>query len=148
MPAKPTSGGALNLPIIGAVEWVNIEPGDLRLEARIDTGAETSSLHAENIRLIEKDGKRYVRFEIFDNDRENKIPLELRLKRSVLIKQPKGQSERRYVVRVRATLGNTRALIDVTLADRSNLRYPMLVGRNLLTDTAIVDVGRHHTLSP
>jgi hypothetical protein len=44
------------------------------------------------------------------------------------------------------TLGKTRSRIDVNLTNRSNFEYPMLIGRNFLTDSLIVDVSRHHTL--
>jgi hypothetical protein len=44
------------------------------------------------------------------------------------------------------TLGETRSRIDVNLTDRTNFEYPVLIGRNFLTDSLIVDVSRHHTL--
>ena len=72
--------------------------------------------------------------------------MERRLRRKVLIKQQMGESERRYVVKLWMTLGKIRELVDVTLSDRTDFEYPVLVGRNLLTDTAIVDVSLQHTL--
>jgi hypothetical protein len=117
------------------------------LEARIDTGAETTSIHAEDIQLVEKDGRRYVRFALLDRSSGQRVQQELRLRRRVLIKQSYGPDERRYVVRMWLTLGNTRSRIDVNLSDRANFEYPLLVGRNFLTDSLIVDVSRHHTAS-
>jgi hypothetical protein len=70
----------------------------------------------------------------------------LRLRRRVLIKQTDGHYDRRYVVRMWVTLGETRSRIDVNLTNRTNFEYPMLIGRNFLTDSLIVDVSRHHTL--
>jgi hypothetical protein len=129
------------------VEWFTVEPGDLRMEARVDSGAETTSIHAEDIQLVEKEGERYVRFTLHGPTSEELLPMELRLRRSVLIKQHGGEAQRRYVVRMWVTLGETRSRIDVTLSDREDFEYPLLVGRNFLIDTAIVDVSRHHTLS-
>ena len=143
MPAA--TAGAKHLPILGAVEWVSVEPGQLRPEARIDTGAETTSIHAENIQLIEKEGKRYVRFSLVDEAGQGELPLELRLRRQVLIKQHRGEPERRYVVRMWLTLGEMRSRVDVTLSDRDVFEYPLLIGRNFLMDSAIVDVSRQHT---
>ena len=140
-----TTAGKLHLPIIGAVEWARVEPADLWVEARVDTGAETTSIHAEDIQLIERDGKRYVSFVLIDAITGSKYPQELRLRRRVLIKQNGGPDQRRYVVRMWVTLGDSRSRIDVNLADRSGFEYPMLIGRNFLTDTMIVDVSRHHT---
>lgn len=141
-PAKAETAGKLDLPIVGAVEWVRIEPGDIRLPARIDTGAATTSIHAEDIELVEKDGKRWVHFSLVDPETNEKIQLEQRLHRKVIIKQSDSEDQRRYVVRMWITIGETRSLVDVTLTDREHMEYPMLIGRNLLVDTVIVDVSR------
>jgi len=149
VPAEPepvaTTAGDMHLPIVGAVEWLTVEPGDLRLEARIDTGAETTSIHAEQIQLVEKEGKRYVRFLLPDAETGFDQFIELRLRRRVLIKQHSGEPERRYVVRMWLTLGELRSRVDVTLSDREDFEYPLLVGRNFLMDAVIVDVSRRHT---
>lgn len=138
--------GDKHLPIVGAVEYatLELEPSALVLEARIDTGADTTSVHAENIRLIEKEGKRYVQFTLLD-DQGVEVPQELRLRRRVLIKQQVGEPERRYVVRMWVNLGGVRSRIDVNLSDREDFEFPLLVGRNFLVDNFIVDVSRHHT---
>lgn len=146
-PATATTAGKMHLPIIGAVEWVTVEPGGIRMEARIDTGAETSSIHAENIQLEEKDGKRYVSFSLLDPASGEKVAIEQRLRRKVLIRQSEGEPERRYVVRMWLTLGEARTRVDVTLTDRQFLDYPLLVGRNFLIDTMIVDVSQQHLLA-
>lgn len=148
LPPMATTAGEMHLPIIGGVEKVKVEPGDLVLEARIDTGAETTSIHAEDISLVEKDGKRYVRFTLLDEATGEQLPMEVRLRRRVLIKQHgDDEPERRYVVRMWLTLGDNRARVDVTLSDREDFEYPLLVGRNFLVDTAIVDVSRQHLQS-
>jgi hypothetical protein len=144
LPPMATTAGKMHLPIVGAVEWVLVEPAGLQLEARIDTGAETTSIHAENIQLVEKDGKRYVRFDLLDESGQL-VEQELRLRRRVLIKQQVGEPERRYVVRMWVSLAGTRSRIDVNLSDREDFEYPLLVGRNFLVDTVIVDVSRRHT---
>ena len=145
--AAATTAGELHLPIIGAVEWVTVEPGNLRMEARVDTGAETTAVHAEDIQLVEKDGKRYVQFTLLDPASGEPVTLEERLRRKVLIKQSAGDPERRYVVRLWLTLGETRSRVDVSLSDRDFLDYPLLIGRNFLIDTMIVDVSQQHLLT-
>lgn len=147
MPPMASTAGKLHLPIIGAVEWARIEPANLWMESRIDTGAETTSIHAEEIQLIERDGKRYVSFVLIDSVTGSRHAQELRLRRRVLIKQNGGPDQRRFVVRMWVTVGDSRSRIDVNLADRTGFEYPMLIGRNFLTDTMIVDVSRHHTRS-
>lgn len=147
LPPMASTAGKLHLPIVGAVEWARVEPAGLWLESRIDTGADTTSMHAEDIQLIEKDGKRYVSFVLIDALTGSRHPQELRLRRRVLIKQSDGPDQRRYVVRMWVTLGEARSRIDVNLTDRTNFEYPLLIGRNFLIDTMIVDVSRHHTMT-
>ena len=147
MPTMANTAGKLHLPIVGAVEWARIEPAGLWVESRIDTGADTTSIHAEDIQLLEKDGKRYVSFVLIDALTGSRHPQELRLRRRVLIKQAGGPDQRRYVVRMWVTMGEARSRIDVNLTDRANFEFPLLIGRNFLTDTMIVDVSRHHTMT-
>lgn len=148
VPAPQAATDEHAIAVVGAVEWAFVEPGGIFLEARVDTGAETSSIHAENIQLLEKDGKRYVSFTLENPETKQIIPLERRLHRRVLIKQTgDSDSERRYVVRMWVTLGKKRTWLDVSLSDRDDFEYPLLLGRNMLVDEFIVDVARHHTQS-
>jgi hypothetical protein len=150
-PAPPVQCGdassEIRYPLIGEKEWALVEPGDLVLEARIDTGAETSSIHAQDIQLVEKDGKRWIRFSLTDPATDEKISLERRLHRRILIKQKtQDANDRRYVVRMWVTLGDTRTWLDVSLSDRDDFEFPLLIGRNMLIDSFSVDVSKHHTL--
>lgn len=143
----PTTAGELDLPIIGEVEHVMVHPLGFEYEARIDTGAESSSIHAEKIQLIEHDGKQFVQFLLLNPETNELVELERRFQRTVLIKQKDGEPERRYVVKLWLTLGDIKERVDVTLSNRADFTYALLVGRNLLTDTAIVDVSRRHTIN-
>jgi hypothetical protein len=136
-----------NNQVIGEKEWALVEPGDVVLEARIDTGADTSSIHAEDIQLIEKDGKRWVRFTLSHPETGAKIPLERRLHRRILVKQKSGgPDDRRFVVRMWVTLGDNRTWLDLSLSDRDDFEFPLLIGRNMLVDNFTVDVSKRHTL--
>jgi len=146
-PAQAATAGKLHLPIVGAVEWAEVEPGDVRMKARIDTGAATTSIHAEDIELVEKDGKRWVHFNLIDPATKEKVAVEQRLRRKFVSKQSDGTDQHRYVVKLWITLGENRSLVEVSLTDRDNMEFPLLIGRNLLVDTAIVDVSRKNTLA-
>ena len=135
----------MNLPIVGAVEWATVEPGNIRMEARIDTGAESTSVHAEDIQLVEKDGKRWVHFSLLNPDTDEKVPVELRLRKKIKVKQSDSEKQTRYMVEMWITLGKIRSLVEVTLSDRDHMEYPLLIGRNMLVDTMIVDVSARHT---
>jgi len=140
------TGGKLNLPIIGEVEKVLVNPAGIWYDSRIDTGANSSSIHAEEIQLVERDGKQYVTFLLRNPATNALVKLERKLHRKVLIKQKQGKADQRYVVKLWLSLGDIKELVDVTLTNRSDFSYPLLVGRNLLTDTAIVDVSRKYTI--
>lgn len=148
VPVPAKTGGKLDLAIIGEVETVQVEPSKLRYAARIDTGAESSSIHSENIQLVERDGKRYVVFSLRDPATGALVSLERKFRRRVIIKQKVGKPERRYVVKLWLTLGKVKELVEVTLTNRSDFKYKLLIGRNLLIDTAIVDVSRKNILKP
>lgn len=142
----PATAGELGLTVIGAVEWATLEPPGLRLEARIDTGTETTSIHAENVRQLEKDGKRYVQFELVDPASGEIHPVDAELVRRINVKKGESLIERRYVVRLWVAMGEERSLIEVSLSNRPDFEYPLVIGRNFLTDVAIVDVSQRHLL--
>ena len=88
-----------------------------------------------------------MQFSLLKPETNELVELERRFQRTALIKQKDGESKRRYVVKLWLTLGNIKERVDVTLSNRTDFNYPLLVGRNLLTDTAIVDVSRRHTIN-
>lgn len=132
--------------IIGEVENVRLVPPDAVLKARIDTGAKTTSVDARNITPFERDGKQWVRFVCIDGEKEHTI--ERKVIKTVQIKQHGKAAQDRYVINMRIILGNVSQLIHVTLNDRKNYTYPILIGRNLLRDYFIVDVAKKHQLKP
>ncbi len=131
--------------VVGSLEQIWLPDLKLALTARIDTGAETSSLDARNIELFERDGKRWVRFQINNPISGQAESLERRLRRTVGIHQP-GTSEttRRPVVRMGVVIGRSNQTAEFTLSDRSHLGYQVLIGRNVLKDVMVVDVSKQN----
>lgn len=134
--------------IIGEIEPVTIKKAGLTMSARIDTGAQTSSLNAQNITRFERDGKRWVRFTVIDTRCNKKAEIDSRLVRTASIKRHGGPSIERPVVRLKAALGKTEETIEFTLADRSSFEYPVLIGRNFLDGKYVVDVSKKNSRSP
>lgn len=130
--------------IIGAVEKVELPEEKISLNARIDTGATTTSINAQNIKPFERDGKKWVRFEVH-NETESLVSLEKPVSRVVNIKRHGAADQDRYAVKVKLKLGEINMLTEVTLADRAKFTYPLLIGRNFLQDMAIVDVSKEYT---
>ena len=145
-PVAPIRIGSNQLLVVGVAETVTIDPPGARVKARIDTGAEISSLHASNIIPFERDGERWVRFDFSANDDGKTVTIERPLVRKVKIKRQDADSARRKVVEMRVRLGDIDEQIEVTLSDRSDFSYPMLIGRNFLTDNAVVDVSKSFSI--
>lgn len=129
-PVRPT--------IIGCTERIALpELGIVGLDAKIDTGAYTTAIHATSIKEIEEDGLRYVTFH---------VPLRgtkpahcrARLRGRKLVKNTGGVPERRYFIRTRMHLGTRSWPIDITLANRKNMRFALILGR--------MGIARHSVL--
>jgi len=130
--------------VIGATERVVLEPEGLIFDARIDTGAETSSFSAPGLTEFERDGKPWVSFEVTGRDGKTAV-IKRPIFRVARIKRHEEESLRRPVVKLRVVLGPLEGQHEFTLADRSNYKYPVLIGRNFLRDVAIVDVALKNT---
>jgi hypothetical protein len=132
--------------IIGAIEWMYMDPPGQHYRARIDSGTETSSLSARDIVEFERDGDDWVRF-VFEHDgSETPVEMELPIERTVLIRQPAtDELDRRAVVELDIRLGQRLQRTEFTLTDRSRMTYPVQIGRAFLMDLYIVDVSRSYT---
>lgn len=143
-PPAAIAGGSTDTnrkDILGWIEWVDIGRGPLRLKAKLDTGATTSSLTAEDIEVFKKDGKRHVRFVVRDEDHDVEESFESRLVRYVRIRRHDGATQRRPVIEMGMCLGTVYRKQEFTLVDRSSFVYPVLVGRNFMRGHIIVDPG-------
>lgn len=129
--------------IVGEVEKLYLAEPGLVYTARIDSGAETSSLDARNITRFERDGNNWVRFDVPVPDTDELVTLEKEVSRRVRIIQASTEdSERRVVVELQFAIGDHKQVAEFTLADRSNLTYEVLIGRNVLRDVMLIDVGK------
>ncbi|WP_394250299.1 ATP-dependent zinc protease [Vibrio profundi] len=138
---KKTADGKL---ILGEEEWVFIPGLKETFKARVDTGATTSSISAVDIVPFERDGKDWVKFKI-EHDGINSKELSLPVERWVNIKQSSADgSQKRAVVQAWIQLGDLKEKTEFTLADRTHLSFPLLLGRSFFRDIAVVDVGQKY----
>jgi hypothetical protein len=129
--------------IVGAVEKVRISPPGLIFTALMDTGAEVSSIDARNIQRFERDGQRWVSFDLLHPETGEMIPIEQKIERKTRILQSiSDEFDRRIVVELSFAFGDITQVAEFTLTDRSHLSYPVLIGRNILKDVMVVDVSR------
>ncbi len=140
--AKPVNGDPVRL--YGWKEYVVVEKMEHKLLAKMDTGALTSSIHAEEKELFERDGEKWVRFILSDPTMEKPVRerVEAPLVRVAKIKEPGGESEVREVVRLSFKIGERKVRGEFSLNNRGNMNAPMLIGRSLLKDLGWVDPGR------
>ncbi|MEM8685305.1 MAG: ATP-dependent zinc protease, partial [Pseudomonadota bacterium] len=131
---------------IGAIEWIYMDPPGRHYRARVDSGAETSSLSAKEVIEFERDGEDWVRF-TFDHDRrDDAVSIELPIVRRALIRQvASDEAERRVVVEMDIRLGDRLQTTEFTLTDRSRMTYPVLLGRAFLMDLYVIDVAESYT---
>ena len=132
--------------IIGAIEWLYMDPPGQHFRARVDSGAETSSLSASDVVEFERDGDDWVRFTFTHDNAEESVEFELPIRRTVLIRQPGvDEPERRFVIELDIRLGDQLQTTAFTLTDRSKMTYPVLLGRAFLMDLYVVDVSQSYT---
>ena len=113
-------------------------------KARIDTGATTSSISAVDIVDFERDGKDWVKFKI-EHDGITTKEISLPVERWVKIKQSSAEgAQRRAVVVASIQIGDLKDKTEFTLADRTHLSFPILLGRSFFRDVAVVDVSQKY----
>ncbi|WP_062269546.1 ATP-dependent zinc protease [Endozoicomonas arenosclerae] len=129
--------------VLGFAEKGTLTEYGLEMDAKIDTGAGRSSIDARNIRNFERDGKKWVRFDL-PRTSKGKVTLELPVKDTILIKRPGEESQSRPIVNMNVKVGDITQNLDISLNDRTRFEFPLLVGRDFLKDMAIADVGKKY----
>ena len=141
--------------IVGGVENVRIDEVDAVITAKLDTGAKTSSINAKIIEQTDD----YVVFEIVSKDKAiGNVKLKKKIERFVRIKRKNSNDEtdendsktiRRPVVIMEFCIAGQLIECEVNLANRSNLKHDLLIGRNMLEKgQLIVDVSKSFTTNP
>ena len=147
-----SSGGAAaqtEAPLVaGWIENVRVSPGNFVVKAKLDTGARTSSMDAQNIQLYERDGEAWVSFDFANNDGTS-IFVDRPIIRVARIKDLTGPTQERPVIELGICIANVYRIAEITLFDRSGFNYRLLLGRNFLRLAAItVDPAKTQTQKP
>ncbi|MFB9863649.1 ATP-dependent zinc protease [Rufibacter immobilis] len=132
--------------IIGRREMVDFPELELyEIEAKVDTGAYTSSIHCNNIREVDlPNGQRAIHFELLDENHPayNHKAFQFTDFDLRSVKSSFGDVQERYVIRTKILIHGQEVETEFSLSDRSDLKYPVLLGRTLLRKRFIVDVSR------
>jgi hypothetical protein len=137
----------VNKTVIGWREWVGLpDLGIDNIKAKIDTGARTSSLDASEVVLFEKEGRTMVRFQATsgrrDNTKQQTCTAAVVENRNVT--NSGGYVEERIVISTKIRIGDLEKKIEITLTQRDNMKFRMLLGRTALGNDFQVDVGRSY----
>ena len=126
---------------IGRTEtWDFPDLGLKRVAVKVDTGAFTSSLHCQDIKVVTKGEKYMVHFKL--DERQQKLPLMSRK----IVKSSFGETEERYTIRTKVLIVGRLLYIEFSLTDRGDMKYPILIGRKFLQKGFIVDVNTRNQI--
>jgi len=129
--------------IVGELEKFYLAGPGIVYNARIDSGAETSSIDARNITKFERDSNNWVRFEVPVPGSEEYVTMEKEISRRVrIIQSSADEADRRVVVELQFAIGDHQQVAEFTLTDRRHLSHNVLIGRNILRDMMLIDVGK------
>ena len=135
------------LPVIGWREWIKLpQLGISQIKAKVDTGARSSALYAVDLALFEKNREQWVEFTVHPTQRTKQDPI--RAKAKVLefrsVKSSSGRAEIRPVIVTEITLLGKTWPVELTLADRTNMGFRMLLGREAFRGRFLVDTGKSY----
>lgn len=134
----PVAEGKL---VLGAEEFFTVVPSGLQLRSLIDSAAATTSLNVQQLTAFERDGSDWVRFQLSASAAEEAVEVELPVKRYMRVARPGLEPQRRPFVEMNLTVGDITHMVEVNLTQGNHDQFPLLIGRNFLKDTAVVDVS-------
>lgn len=132
-------------PVVGWREWVCLpELGINKIKAKIDTGARTSALHAFSLEPFSDNGRNRIRFSLhpFQHNNEHIITCVADVIDRRLVTDSGGHEEERYVIYTPITIAGQTWPIEITLTERENMLFRMLLGRSALRKRFIVNPAR------
>jgi hypothetical protein len=131
--------------ILGWLEGAYLQPWGVRVRARLDSGALTSAMHAENIKVFKKNGADWVRFHFPFGRREgydHGFDIERPLVRESRVKQRTGGLQQRYVINLDVCISGKTGSIELSLVNRLTFNYPIILGRAALAGRYLIDPGQ------
>ena len=136
-----------SLEMIGWRELVELPGLGLKgIPAKIDTGARTSSLHGRVLETFERDGQQFARFAVDFAGQDHiceAIHVDWRG-----ITSSNGETQRRMIIKTPLRIGGIEFRAEISLADRSDMKFPMLIGRSSLRRRFVVDSGHSWLQTP
>ena len=135
------------LPVIGWREWVTLpELGIKTIKVKVDTGARSSSLHAYDLEEFERDGAPWIRFSVHPVQRNTSevVQAEARILEYRRVRSSSGKASRRPVIVTSISLLDKTWPVELTLANRDQMGFRMLLGREAFRKRFLVDAGKSY----
>lgn len=135
--------------LIGWREWITLTDFDAtRIKVKVDTGAKTSALHTYYVTPFERNGEAWVRFGLhpLQGCTTSNIECEAPIKDRRQVTDSGGHREWRFVIETTVQLKDRQFPIEITLTDRENMRFRMLLGRSALRQGYVVDSAKSFVL--
>lgn len=134
---------------VGWREWLALpELGISYLEAKVDTGAKTSALHAYALAYFESAGEAYVAFDLHPDRHSTSLSIACRARvvDQRVVSDSGGHKETRYVIQTPVIMAGQTWPIQITLTNRETMAYRMLLGREAMRGRLLVDPEASHLL--
>ncbi|HET6244584.1 MAG: ATP-dependent zinc protease [Bacteroidetes bacterium] len=144
-PNDKKKGKKVEKIIIGRKELIDLpDLGVFSIQAKIDTGAYSTAFHCNDVYELREGKEKILCFKILDpshplfSNKEMQFKTYTRKK----IKSSFGQFEKRFVIKTKLIIAGKEIMTEVSLSDRANLKYPVLIGRKVLSKGFIIDVTK------
>lgn len=114
------------------------------IDIKIDSGAYTSSIHCSNIEEINLDDGNYLKFTLLDPEHSfyNNHKFKTKNYNKKVVKSSNGLSEKRFVIKTTILIFNQTFDIDLTLSERKEMKFPILLGRKFLNKKFVIDPAK------
>nr|WP_299469779.1 RimK/LysX family protein [uncultured Gimesia sp.] len=135
------------LPVIGWREWVKLpDLGVTSIKVKVDTGARSSSLHAYDLHEFERDSEKWIRFKVHPVQRETDefVVAEAKIFEFRSVRSSSGKATLRPVIVTNIELLGVTWLVELTLANRDEMGFRMLLGREAFRQRFLVDSGKSY----
>lgn len=135
------------LIVIGRSDKIDLPELELYdIEAKIDSGAFTSTIHCHNIREVKRKTETAIAFNLLDPSHPEYNEKEFILKNYTkkTVKSSTGHTEDRYIIQTTVQLFNKNYPIELSLSDRKDMKFPILIGRKLLINHFVIDVAKNN----
>ena len=131
------------IEVIGATDIVDFpDLGWYHVPVRVDSGANTSSIHCSHVKLIKEDNHTILRFYLDAKKGAPEQSFSVQDFKETVVRNSSGKEEKRYVIKTYIKLFGRKIRTEFSLADRQKMSYPILLGRKLLKNRFIIDVAQ------